>query len=335
MDLMKTLMVYMVLVLSGASGADLPAVTAPPAIIEETALPSEAPTAEAAVPSDIPRPTAVPTDTPIAYETLRSGSRGENVLKMQQRLSDLGYPISKLDGVYGKNTLAAVQAFQKDHGLKVDGIAGPKTLTALYEGAVPSAAPAPTPLPEVEVPVMYVTEDGGMLYTGTAVIAAETTVKASDHFTPEARYELVSEPTVTLRLENGLPVPTAAVFTYRDTQKEAEKLVEAGHTVKMGDEEWELTWYRDAQGDPWVNLTAWAEKDGWEMNDAAFLTRSSGTPVSYTLDGGDCELTLDGVVAEDCARVWNGEVYVNAAFFEKLGGVMEADGETLVVRFEE
>lgn len=332
MDLMKTLMVYMVLVLSGASGADLPAVTAAPtapAIIAEAALPSEAPAAETAAPSEMPQP------TPVAYETLRNGSRGENVLKMQQRLSDLGYSISKLDGVFGRNTLAAVQAFQKDHGLKVDGVAGPKTLTVLYAAAAPTEAPTPTPLPEIEVPVMHMTEDGEMLYTGTAMVAEETAVSAGDSFTPEARYELVSEPVVTLRQENGLPVPAAAVFTYRDTQKDAQRPVEAGHTVKMGDEEWELTWYQDAQGAPWLSLTALAEKDGWEMHDNAFLTRASGTPISYTLDGDDCELTLDGVAVEDCARVWNGEVYVNAAFIGKLGGAMEADGETLVVRFEE
>ena len=37
-----------------------------------------------------------------------------------------------LDGVFGSHTEAAVHDFQKCEGLKVDGIAGPKTLGALF-----------------------------------------------------------------------------------------------------------------------------------------------------------------------------------------------------------
>jgi len=37
------------------------------------------------------------------------------------------------DGVFGSGTRAAVRAFQRDHGLTVDGIAGRKTWAALFE----------------------------------------------------------------------------------------------------------------------------------------------------------------------------------------------------------
>jgi len=46
------------------------------------------------------------------------------------------------DGVYGPNTRRAVRAYQRNHGLAVDGIAGPMTLASLGL-AGSAAAPAP------------------------------------------------------------------------------------------------------------------------------------------------------------------------------------------------
>lgn len=59
------------------------------------------------------------------------GSRGEEVRQIQTALRDLGYFDSKIDGIYGTITKKAVERFQKDYGLKVDGIAGKNTLKAL------------------------------------------------------------------------------------------------------------------------------------------------------------------------------------------------------------
>ena len=66
-----------------------------------------------------------------AYETLRIGDKGTEVYTMQTALIQLGYQI-EADGSFGRNTRAAVTAFQKDYGLKVDGLAGNQTLTMLY-----------------------------------------------------------------------------------------------------------------------------------------------------------------------------------------------------------
>ena len=67
-----------------------------------------------------------------SYKTLKTGSRGSDVKKMQTALKEKGYYSGKLDGIFGKGTLSAVKAFQKDNGLKTDGIAGPQTLGKLY-----------------------------------------------------------------------------------------------------------------------------------------------------------------------------------------------------------
>ena len=75
-------------------------------------------------------------------DSLRIGSRGDDVTKLQKALQKLGLYSMQVDGVYGQGTFAAVQAFQKKNGLKADGIAGAKTLAKLYGGAETSAAPA-------------------------------------------------------------------------------------------------------------------------------------------------------------------------------------------------
>lgn len=68
------------------------------------------------------------------YNTLRRGSSGEDVRKMQQSLRNAGYDIGKsgVDGKYGPATESAVSRFQKDNGLNGDGIAGNITLNKLY-----------------------------------------------------------------------------------------------------------------------------------------------------------------------------------------------------------
>lgn len=57
--------------------------------------------------------------------------RGEDVRSLQTALKKLGYDPGQIDGVFGKKTERAVKRFQKENGLKVDGIAGKKTFESL------------------------------------------------------------------------------------------------------------------------------------------------------------------------------------------------------------
>ena len=59
------------------------------------------------------------------------GSSGDEVAKIQARLSAWGYYTSDIDGLYGYLTYSAVKSFQTKNGLAADGIAGPETLAAL------------------------------------------------------------------------------------------------------------------------------------------------------------------------------------------------------------
>ena len=53
------------------------------------------------------------------YLPLKKNDQGVSVLYMQMRLKELGYDPGKLDGIYGRNTVAAVALFQQDHGIKL------------------------------------------------------------------------------------------------------------------------------------------------------------------------------------------------------------------------
>jgi hypothetical protein len=57
--------------------------------------------------------------------------QGDAVLELQQRLSDLGYAVGPIDGIYGVKTEAGVRNFQYANWLEPDGIAGPATWTTL------------------------------------------------------------------------------------------------------------------------------------------------------------------------------------------------------------
>lgn len=79
----------------------------------------------------------------MANTTLKKGSSGSDVKKMQQSLIDAGYDVGSTgaDGIYGSATEAAVRKYQQDNGLAVDGIAGEKTLGSLYTPKQTSPTP--------------------------------------------------------------------------------------------------------------------------------------------------------------------------------------------------
>jgi len=62
--------------------------------------------------------------------------KGEDVRACQERLALAGYTCGTIDGIFGKKTKVAVQAFQLDNGLTADGIVGNKTWTKLWEGTL-------------------------------------------------------------------------------------------------------------------------------------------------------------------------------------------------------
>jgi putative chitinase len=78
-----------------------------------------------------------------AYEAgkaalLKEGASGEDVRRLQGSLARLGYTDAHqgelhTDGKFGPGTRAAVEAFQRDHHLPADGVAGPRTMEAIAQ----------------------------------------------------------------------------------------------------------------------------------------------------------------------------------------------------------
>lgn len=85
-------------------------------------------------------------------KTVKKGSKGSNVKKVQKFLNWCIKAGLKVDGSCGKNTVAAIKKYQKQYKLKVDGIFGSQSLkkakkiVAAHQPA-PAPAPAPTPTP--------------------------------------------------------------------------------------------------------------------------------------------------------------------------------------------
>ncbi len=82
---------------------------------------------------------------------IKKGDDGDNVILLQLRLRDLGYYNYKITGFFGDFTATAVKDFQKENGIKADGVAGSKTLDPLYSNSAkrkpvkPRILPKPSP----------------------------------------------------------------------------------------------------------------------------------------------------------------------------------------------
>lgn len=94
--------------------------------------------------------------TIIVASTLKKGSKGDAVKKLQSDLTQAGFSCGAIDGIFGSKTLAAVKAFQQAAGLTVDGLVGSQTQTALANwlaaggGTTGTEQPTPTTPATVE-----------------------------------------------------------------------------------------------------------------------------------------------------------------------------------------
>ncbi len=121
-------------VIPDRSPIELPKVTAPfrspvPGITPEPGIPAPAP---------YPSPSApgTPTPDPSPEPDLREGMDSEDVRVLQQRLMELGYiDIDEPTAHFGPATDFALQLFQRQHGLQIDGIFGGETKRVLFSEA--------------------------------------------------------------------------------------------------------------------------------------------------------------------------------------------------------
>lgn len=225
MDLLKTLLVYMAVLVSSSATATPAFTPAPPGAY--TPAPTSTPTAITTyVPATVTPQTATPTAT--SFTTLYVGDRGDNVRTMQLRLKELNYLTGAADGIFGQQTRRAVERFQYYNKLTVDGIAGPKTLNKLYNDpnvviapVEPKKTPEPTATPKpqiatVRVPVNYFNNAGELLTSELLTLqTGRTTIYANPAKVPTG-YTLTSPSSVTVMVSaNGVASPSSVSFTYR------------------------------------------------------------------------------------------------------------------------
>ncbi|MDD6021828.1 MAG: spore cortex-lytic enzyme [Oscillospiraceae bacterium] len=100
------------------------------------------------------------------------GSRGDEVRAIQKKLKSLGFYTGSVDGIYGVGTQSAVKAFQKNCGIGVDGIAGPKTLLYLGLGGSSSSS-SKYSNSDVELLAKIISAEArGESYTGQVAVGA-------------------------------------------------------------------------------------------------------------------------------------------------------------------
>lgn len=141
-----------VAVTGGDSGQDVVSVA-------PTGLAPTAPAVTTAPPMTTTQP-PTSTTTPVATTTtvaprpvLSLGSRGTDVVALQQRLLGLGFDPGAIDGEFGPATARAVAAFQVQSDLRADGTVGAETWSALDKAkGLPPAPAAPTTVPPTTAP---------------------------------------------------------------------------------------------------------------------------------------------------------------------------------------
>lgn len=84
---------------------------------------------------------AAPPRYPAGY--LHEGDTGASIVRLQQDLTRLGYSTDGVDGIFGPDTLAAVESFQRAKGLPAHGLVGQLTWNAL-DHALAGVSSAPT-----------------------------------------------------------------------------------------------------------------------------------------------------------------------------------------------
>ena len=85
------------------------------------------------------------------FAEITSKSDSEHIVRLQNRLAELGYYTKEITGKFDKNTTSAFAAFAKANGFKAGKtvtIANQELLFADTAAALPTPTPGPTPIPD-------------------------------------------------------------------------------------------------------------------------------------------------------------------------------------------
>lgn len=120
-------------------------------------------------------------------QLLSRGDKGAEVAALLQRLAELGFYDGPQDGVFGGGTEAAVMHLQRDAGLQIDGIVGPKTRAALDGWTEP-----PSPRQAVVAGLFYVNQHAIRNQRITAYLEERLKEGVAACYGPNCRIEVYS-----------------------------------------------------------------------------------------------------------------------------------------------
>jgi hypothetical protein len=125
----------------------------------------------------------------LARPTLRAGAGGPAVGQLVDRLAELRYAVPRRSTSFGSAVRDAVIAFQKVHGLRRDGVVGPRTWAKLARPIRPPlrhASPADRIEIDIARQVLYVVRDGSI-----DEIVPVSTAGVPGYRTPVGRFAIV------------------------------------------------------------------------------------------------------------------------------------------------
>ncbi|MDQ7092998.1 spore cortex-lytic enzyme [Desulfosporosinus sp. PR] len=130
---------------------------------------------------------------------LGRGSKGPEVQDLQSKLTQLGYVVGPIDGKFGPKTETAIRNFQKDHGLKVDGLAGTQTIKELKRltGESTNASGKAVGNKNIDINLLAHAVNGearGEPYLGQVAVAAVIINRISDPAFPKTIADIIYQP---------------------------------------------------------------------------------------------------------------------------------------------
>lgn len=351
MDFLKTLLAYMALfttlgVQEGPAPDTVPTPTPLPAHITASPVPFQT-----AAPTATPTPTIAPgpTLTPNRrYGKVDFGDSGSQVRKLQNRLIELGYmPKGSADSKYGYQTYNAVKDFQQANGLDVDGIAGPSTLTYLYEnpnvvriGTAPTDVPTATPTQEPAaasdstntVPTATVSTSSK---TGSKITAAVTVSpnQKNNASAPVATATAVPTPTPTpeplvpqdITVETAHPAELATLadaYIISDGKTLYYETMLNGKRALVKPNLWQSEF-----GAAVVSLPQLADALDWQLkksgSDGLYTLYACGYEITIHSQAGGLLVLVDGepvFVPDENVMVHNGTLFISEAFLRMTIG---------------
>jgi len=149
---------------------------------------------------------------------LSRGSRGPEVRELQQRLSSIGVVVGPIDGIYGAKTEAGVRYYQKQRGLRVDGIAGPETIRdlKLVTGGSTNAGGKKVKFTSAEIDLLarcISAEARGEPYLGQVAVGAVIMNRLKSPHFPNTIADIIYQPRAFSSVDDGqiyLPATASA-----------------------------------------------------------------------------------------------------------------------------